>query len=252
MHRTYCLHNLSARSQHATADDARAALKSMLNRLERLRPLVQRKRAVVLYDSMLEAQSIEQSNRNILGLVNTLPRDDRVRWFIAVKNHADSASPAVVPVTVTDVPDRRSELPGVAPEEFVSEQNSWLSFNGTTVFDSPQIEVKRTAEMLVKAIPNVVDLPSLERDWPVYVRSPKHRIEEYTQGGMIVSAMDLSDVDAHQALLVSLEAEGGRYAFVRGKFYRFVATGGIAAPPTFHGFRVRDFDVPAEVRQYLS
>ena len=70
----------------------------------------------------------------------------------------------------------------------------------------------------------------------LYIRSPKHRLEEYKRSGEDVSVMDLADEEA-QALLDRAIAigEGSNrlYGKLDGLYYVFPITSG----NTYHGFR---------------
>lgn len=233
----YCLHHVSARCQHPTEALAQDAVRDMLLRLETLRPLIERHRTAVLYDVQLDYSSIERTGRNLLALVNSMPRDDRLRWFLAVKKHALVSRGNRHELRVHDLPTRSGREDGSAPADFLSDVHVWLSFPGTTVFDAQQIEVVY-GDAVTISVSNCTGHASLVRNWPLYERSPKHGLRDYQERGLLVSAMDLSDVDAQAALLVSHELGGNRYATVRGKVYRFIPTNSVAIPPTFHGFRV--------------
>lgn len=252
MSQRFCLHQLSAQKQHAAVEQAQAAVTCMLRRLERLSPLIQNKLVEVLYDRGLEGQSLETSNRNFLGLVNTLSPDYRRRWFIAVKNYATPSESERIDVSVKDIPDRVAQVDGLAPNDFISEHHSWLSFVGTPVFDCARVEISYEEVRRQVEVGNYCDEASLVRSWPVYEASPKHRLEEYQRNGLRVSAMDLSSPDAQAALTIALEIDGSRYAVVRGKIYRFLPTNSGHVPPTFHGFRVRTEDIPENVLKVLQ
>jgi len=246
MPKEYCLHSVSAQSQHATLPHARAALICMLGRLEKLRPMLQRGHARVMYDELLEQKSLEHSQRNFLGLVNTLPKDVRLRWFVAIKNHAQVSRVEQIEAVIEDFPSRASRTTGQVPVDFISEHHVWMSFSGTTTFDSMRVEITHHLAAPV-VVSNCSNESSLTQDWPVYEPSPKHRLEEYQRNGVSVSAMDLTQSDAQAALLVSLEFEGSKYVEVRGKIYRFIPTNPSGAPPTFHGFRVNSNLIPQQV-----
>jgi hypothetical protein len=248
---TYCLHHLSVQEQHFTLAQAQTSVLCMLSRLERLRPLLQRKRARVIYDHRVEIGSLERSARNFLGLVNTLSSDLRVRWFIAVKNHTHKPEADRISVAINDFPEWLAHICGTVPEEFVAHQHTWLSFGGTQVFDSLRIEIS-TQSTALTILANCSNEQSLVNEWPIYEPSSKHRLDEYLRNGVIVSAMDLSVTDAQAALLVAEEFEGSRYVAVRGKIYRFIPTSAASIPPIFHGFRLDDRLVPEGVRRIIE
>lgn len=223
----------------------------MLSRLDTLRPLLQRNRAILLYDAWLEACSLERNNRNFLALVNSLPRDARVRWFSAVKKLAKPPEGEAVDVAARDLPDRRGTIVGGAARDFVGRECVWLSFIGTEVFDVRQVEVT-LPDVTAVVIANCVDGESLVRGWPKYEASPKHRLEEYRVGGVEVSEMDLAPEDAQAALLVSVPFEGSRYVAVRGKVYRFIITQEGGERPIYHGYRLGDRFVPPQAQALLD
>ncbi|HEV2227534.1 MAG TPA: hypothetical protein VGR86_01140 [Steroidobacteraceae bacterium] len=183
--------------------------------------------------------------------MNSLPRDARVRWFSAVKKLAKPPEGEAVEVAARDLPDRRATIEGGAALDFVSHECVWLSFVGTVVFDAPQVELT-LPDATAMVIPNCADGESLQRGWPTYEASPKHRLEEYCRGGVEVSEMDLPPEDAQAALLVSLPYGGARYVAVRGKVYRFMVTHEGGARPIYHGHRLADRFVPPPVRALLD
>ncbi len=249
--RQYCLHNLSVDSQHPTQPHAHSALLCVLSRLEKLRPLVNHGLARIFYDQQIESRSLETSNRNILALVNSLEPDLRTRWFIATKNHTQLSPAPTRNIDVRDLPARRSVRNGDVPDDFVSSDEMWISFAGTAVFDSPQLEVSSPGSAPIP-VENCADEITLTRNWPIYQPSPKHRLEEYERKGDVVSAMDLTVADANRALLIAVEHENtDRYAVVRGKVYRFLRTNPGSSPPVFHGFRVDERFIKPDVRRLL-
>ncbi len=247
----YCLHVNSAQRQSMTTEQVRATIRCMIYRLELLRPLIGCGRTFLVYDESLEMQSIESSGKNILGSVNSLSTDDRTRWFLATKTFARRSTSDQVAVGMQDLPSRSLTFNGVAPLEFVSTVSAWMSFSGTALFCAERIEVScpSTGAVVVR---NCFDESSLTRDWPEYEPSPKHRLDEYVRCGVRVSAMDLTKEDAQAALLVAKEYEGSRYALVRGKIYRFIATNPGGVRPVFHGFRVESKLVPQPVFAMLE
>ena len=223
----------------------------MLSRLETLRPLRQHRLAEILFDRLVELRSLDRGQRNLIALANTLSRDERTRWFSVIKNHTDPPRTERISVDVFDYPARAAVIRGEVPEEFVASQRIWLSFSGTELFESAQVVVDR-GNSRDTILGNCANLQSLIRDWPVYVASTKHRLEEYVRNGDAVSPMDLSQTDAQAALLVARDFGGSRYAMVRSKIYRFLPTNTGASPPTFHGFRVANDQVPAQVYKLLE
>jgi hypothetical protein len=252
MVRSYCVHRLSAQSQHATLGQASASVLCMLRRLERLRYLRQHGKAAILYDVALEMASLQRANIHFLTLINSLPVDYRLRWFLVTRKHVDVCNAASQDVSVTDLPNRANAIVGAVPTPMLSQEQIWLSFNGSGVFDAKEIEITCANERRL-TLDNCFDESSLTNNWPVYEPSPKHRLEEYQRNGLRVSAMDLSVVDAQAALLVAEEHESDRFALVRGKFYRFVLTNPAGRAPVFHGFRVEAGELtPALLRALLG
>jgi hypothetical protein len=222
----------------------------MLRRLERLRQLRQHKKANILYDEAIEGLSLERTNGHFLALINSLPADYRQRWFLATKNHVDLCKDHPLDVDATDLPERERTISGAVPHAMLSKDSTWLSFNGSGVFDGGQIEITCQAEQPL-TVDNCYDELSLTRSWPVYEPSPKHRLEEYQRNGVRVSPMDLSIEDAQAALLVAEERGDDRFALVRGKFYRFVLTNTGAVAATYHGFRIESGELAPDVLQVL-
>ena len=246
----YCLHRVSAQGHFATVAQSQAALGCMLSRIDRLRPLLEKGLARLLCDRMVNMATLDASGKNIAALAN-MSRDFAQRWFLAMKNRAALYDGNEIAVTAVDLPNRASTVTGLVPSQLVRQDYVWMSFRGTGAFDSLEVEVAAPGVLPLK-LGNCFDEASLIRSWPVYERSPKHRLEEYQRNGVVVSPMDLSDADAQAALTVAQAFGGSLYAEVRSKIYRFLPTSAGSIPPTYHGFRVTQESVPSGVFDLLN
>lgn len=248
----YCLHRLSVHRQAMNYDQARNFLLCMIKRLERLQPLITSGKLTLMYDSMIETNSLEHTGVNLfLSTVNSLPPDERTRWFFAIKSLGKSSNDSDLNVKLQDFHKEDSTFTGTVPSDFVSQNNMWLSFPGSEFFKAKCVKasIDDNEQTLLRSCSN---METMVQNWPKYEASPKHRLEEYTRGGEHISPMDLLQDDAQAALLVAIDFNGSKYSQVRGKIYKFVPTNLRAQPPTFHGFRLENKSVPQAVFEMLE
>ena len=245
----YFLHSHSAVGQFHAHDDAAAELEDMVRRFDAIFPLIEKGLAYLVVDERLESTTSLISGHPFLSLVNRLKHGLVVRWFIYTKNRSKRLSAPLGAAKFLDLPQRAEVREGDVLTDMLVERPHWLSFSGTITFTSSRIEIRQSGNTHDQA--NSSSFGAMTATWPRYERSPKHRLEEYVLSGELVSAMDLDDIDAQGALLTSIEHRGNKFAIVREKYYRFLATNVGSIPQTYHGFRVRREDVPANVLHAL-
>lgn len=220
-----------------------------------LLPVLNKKRARIIYDRTLERRELE-SGQNYWASINTLPRafggkDAKERWLFYTRNLAKPpAGEEVISVVVTSHESDLEPINGEINQCLIEENSGWLSLGGHRITESRQLRVQ-TEQGGAFQIENAHNLGTFKILLPLYEPSPKHHREPYYDSkGQKVSCMPLDDDEAQNLLLISMIIADDRWAFHngRGKCYRFMVT----RANVYHGFEVEHADVETGIWKQLQ
>lgn len=171
------------------------------------------------------------------------------KWYLYTRNRAQILEGTFASCQIT-ADGTAASLASVPLHGKCLGKTNWISFSGDALFDYNWLRVQPDSKEAI-TIRNSTSIEDWRECWPAYERSGKHRSEPYVrETGERVSPMQLSDSEALQLLLVSVEHEGERFACREGVYFRFLRT--YPDREVFHGFMIPAEQVPREIADLLQ
>lgn len=251
---SFLLNPLSAQAQFNTADEARQAIRDMVECLKYLSPAISSNRHNLIVDASLEYRSILNGYsliQTISNLPNKTDRDTRISWFLYTRKKAIRANAELVNVTIASTdPSCNQVISESSTKDFLVAHSGLISFGGSDLTKSKGLRIHSNGQTLIAK--NAHMLADVRCLVPSYNPSPKHRKEPYYdyERREQVAAMPLPPDVAHEVLLSAVPCAGDYVGLhgPTGKFIRFKLTGG----NEYHGFEVAADDVPLAIRNQLK
>ncbi len=210
----------------------------------------------IYYDPRLEQRSLKNGEEISKTIGNIPPGlagpDLSRRWYIFTRKSEKLCRQSGVDISVHCNAAKKAIVSGEVHKKLPEKNNQWISLSGDPVFDEGALQATPQGKQSV-SIKNASLLSSLS-DWlPKYESNPKHRKEDYVINGNVVSAMPLDAEEAQRTLSLSVDANGSSDRWSRHddrqEYYRFKLTH--PGKNIFHGFRVQESDLPADVEKKL-
>lgn len=184
----------------------------------------------LIYGETLDTQTEIVSGLKLIQLLNGFETLDEKRLLLTIltrlrKPDYEGAAFCVL--------GQYSRVCASAADGIVISLNSRVEFSGTTI--SGEIDGKPHVIRNIAEYAHIGQYDGL-LGRRLYVRSPKHRLDEYRRSGEDVSVMDLVDKEAQSLLdkAISIgEGSSRLYGKLGGLYYVFPITSG----NTYHGFR---------------
>ena len=238
-----CINPLSASGQHFEMAHVEESISKIVHCFQYILPALEAGGITLIYDESVERRGLLFDGAGIISEVNHLSNKDIKRqWFLYTKNHAVRANSVLRTVTVSAPAVADVVLIGEISEQLMDEAAKWLSFGGSPLNEESDLEVASDDPIHNLTVPNSFDLQTFRRWWPVYAASGKHRRTGYFRDGEWISPMPLGEREAQEALMTSVQIGSDRYAYYKGRYYRFPRTH--IDHDIFHGFQIERQEVP--------
>jgi len=245
-----CINSLSLHGQFNSNSEVIPHFVNFIDALYYLLPSMRRQFNRIIYDTQIEMRSFVLSNnfQQTLSHLRQDPaaRDAVVRWYLFTKKHCVINVEEIKEVCMEAGEVSYTGLVGI---DIYSESFYLFSIGGSVFSEAPLIVIKHGENSF--SVPNICGLPGLYPLVPRYEASEKHRLEAYMAGGVEVSPMPLNSVQAQLLLQQAVKFNSDYWAFRKecGNFFRFKPTH--VDRYVFHGFQIREEDVPEKLRTAL-
>ena len=249
----FFLNPLSLASQCHTTEQAEVLLRGVVECFEYLLPALQRKTAVVYYDSQHENKSLV-AGEDFRSTVNSIRtgkgQNLRKLWFLYTRNHTRKPSTGSVQAEMeAGIGGIPHKIYGQIHSIVHREVCSLIGFGGSDLLNCTSLRLSSSTGQSTHA--NAHNKTLLVALLPQYKLHDKHRKEPYYdyKRNEHVAAMPLSDVEAQKLLLQGLKYGEDILSFHEssGTFYKFKITGG----DVYHGFVLSDGEVSLEQARKL-
>ena len=237
--------------------DVLTVLSNLVRCISHLLPAIEKGRAKLIYDSLIEQKSLI-NNENLMRSINNIhiisdeAPDIRKLWFTYTKNRTQ---PIDLLNTVNDLKVTSSE--GVSKvinglnERAINDDVIWLSFGNHAWTETAKYCIDyNSASVNIK---NAYNPDSLKKLLPSFECSDKHGASPYIDAaGEHVSAMKLNKMEADKLLLISVKHGNDLWAYYEEKeqYYRFKLT--YIGRSIYHGFEIEPCDLPVHVHELLK
>ncbi len=248
----FYINPLSMNGQCHTYAECKKSLSQFLEMADYCRGPVSTGQLKIYYDPRLERRSLKEGEEFSKTIGKLADPDLSRLWYIFTRKSEKLDWESGVDISVHCNTSKKEIVCGEVHKKLPGKDNQWISLSGDPVFDKCALQATPQGRQAV-SISNASSRLSLSDCLPKYEPNTKHRKEDYYLGGNVVSAMPLDDEQAQRILLLSVDANGSsdRWSWHDGRkeYYRFKLTH--PGKNIFHGFRVQEGEVPADVIRKL-